>query len=48
MSTQAVKVKTKKTIKQRVKKGETPDGYHKCSACGGSGLKRNVGRKPST
>jgi len=34
------------TIKKRVKKGETPKGYHPCASCGGSGIKRNVGRKP--
>lgn len=44
---QMVVVKTKKTTKVRKKKGEVPKGYHPCSSCGGSGIKANVGRKPS-
>lgn len=47
MSIQIVTTKSKKTTKVRKKKGETPSGYHACPSCNGTGIKQNVGRKPS-
>lgn len=35
------------TIKKRVKKGEAQKGMHPCPSCNGTGMKQNVGRKPS-
>lgn len=36
-----------KRVKKSDKQGKVPKGFHKCSSCGGTGLKQNVGRKPS-
>ena len=41
------------TVTKRVKKGSAssekpPYGFHKCSSCGGTGIKQNVGRKPNS
>lgn len=38
------KIKQTITITKRVKKGVAQAGYHPCPSCGGTGLKKNVGR----